>query len=101
MFVPLEQAIEGFASGDKVAGKFTTVQSMVMVVANTAIIIAMGVTIVTLAYAFIQFITSSGDEKLLDKAQKSVMWSVIGFVVAFIAFALKNILMRTIGVQGI
>jgi len=101
MFEALEKTVGGFAPGDRAVGRFTSAQSMIVVAANVAIIIAMGVSIITLAYSFIQFVTSTGDEKLLEKAQRSVMWSVLGFILALVAFALKNILMKAIGISGI
>ncbi|NMB91719.1 hypothetical protein GYA37_02640 [candidate division WWE3 bacterium] len=101
MFEPLETAVRSFASGDKAASRFGNAQSMVILAANVAIIIAVGITVVTLAFAFVQFAMSRGDEKLLKKAQSSATWSVIGLVVVLIAFALKDILVKLIGANGI
>jgi len=98
MFDILKSAVSGYASGDKAVGRFTTVQAVVVAVANVFILIALGLSIVSIAFSFIQFIVSTGDEKLLQKAQTSLLWGAIGFIIAALAFVLKNVLLSATGI---
>lgn len=67
-------------------------------VANVIIIIAAGASLISLAYSFIQFVTSVGDPKAIDKAKNNLIWSVVAFIVAVTAFMLKDIIFDMLGV---
>jgi len=98
MFDYLRAAVGGFAFGDRAVSRFTTVQAVVITIANVFILIALGLSVISIAYSFVQFVVSTGDEKLLAKAQTSLLWGAIGFIIAALAFVLKNVLLRTVGV---
>jgi hypothetical protein len=79
----------------------STVAGFVTILANIFIIIAVGVSLISIAIAFIQFITSTGDIKLVEKAQRGVMWGAFGLAVSLLAFTLKNILVASAGITGL
>jgi hypothetical protein len=68
----------------------STVAGFVTILANIFIIIAVGVSLISIAIAFIQFITSTGD-----------MWGAFGLAVSLLAFTLKNILVASAGITGL
>ncbi len=76
---------------------FTSVGSVVSAVANVFLFIAFGLSFVSLAFSFIQIVTSAGDIKNLEKAKRSLLWSVIGMLISLSAYALVSILYQLIG----
>jgi hypothetical protein len=99
MFTYLEQAMNGI--GANRLGGLSTVSGIVNLLASIFVAVAVGLSIISIAYAFIQFIVSTGDEKLLQKAQTSALWGVLGFIIASLAFVLKNVLLGAAGVAGV
>jgi hypothetical protein len=100
MFLKLQQAMIG-ATGGKSVAKLTTVSSFVILLANLFIIIAFGLSVVSLALSLVQFATSSGDPKQAQKAQNGIMWSVLGMIIALLAFALKAIFIKFAGIADV
>jgi hypothetical protein len=98
MFDLLEQSIKSFATGDKAVRQFSDVNSVVIALANVFILIGFGLSIISMAVAFVQFVTSAGDPKSTEKAQTALVWSAISAVVSLSAFALKTILINIAGI---
>lgn len=59
--------------------------------------IFVGASVVMLIWAGILFLTAQGEPEKIQKAQKAVMWAVIGIVVAILAFSAVNIIRTVIG----
>ena len=64
---------------------------------NLAIMISALITVAVLVSAGIQYILSVGDEGKIEKAQKSVIYAMIGLIIVFISpliirFILNNVL---------
>ena len=89
----------GVASGDKAVRVFGTVGDVITAVANTFIVIGFGLSIMGIALSFIQFATSAGDKDGLEKAKSNLTWSGIGALVALLAYTIKNIILRVMGVM--
>ena len=96
-FTILEDSLK-FLDGRKT--DFSDVGSMAIAVANLLIILAFGVSFVMLAYALIQFSTSTGDPKRMEKPQNALVWSVIGMVVSLALFGIKNLILRLLGLDS-
>ena len=96
MFIYLEKVMNG-ANGGNRAGAFGSVGSFVMVLANVFVVIALGLSFISIALSFIQFVTSAGDPKMVEKAERGILWGGIGFVLSLLAFTLKNLLLRMAG----
>ncbi len=90
-----------FMSSDMRVSHIGTVGNVVVIAANFFVIIALGISTATLAFSFIQFITSTGDKKMVEKAQKSLQWSVIGIFVSLVIFSFKTFLLKFLGVSGV
>jgi len=95
----LNEVING-AIEDK-ASAFTSVEQLVYLLANTILYIAFGLSVVGMAYAFIQIGTSAGDQKVMERGRRALLWSGIGFFISIGAWALKTVLINTAGITGI
>jgi hypothetical protein len=85
---------EGVKVGD-VGG----VEGLVIRGANFFIIIAFVLSFLALAFSFIQMITSTGDKKAAERAQKNMLWSGIGVVACFGLYAIKDALIQLFGIN--
>ena len=99
MFSQLEQVMRGVTSGDKAVSRLGSVGNTAQLVANVFIIVAVGMSLSSIAYSFIQFATSTGDEDAVDKAKTTLTWGVLGMLMAVLAYTLKNLLLRTTGLD--
>ena len=79
----------------------SSVAGFVTILANLFIIIAAGVSLVSLGLSFIQYITSTGDVKAVEKAQRGVLWALLGLVISILAFTIKNIIVSSAGITGL
>ena len=79
----------------------TDLTGLAVMFANIAVIIGAGVSLIGLAYSFIIYITSGGDPKTVQRAQRSVTWSVIGLLVSLAAWGIKTILFGLLNVKDL
>lgn len=100
MFNYLEQIIGGVTGGDKAVKHFSTVSGVVTAVANIFIVIGFGLTLVSMAFSFIQFATSAGDKDAFDRAKSTLSWAGIGFFIVLGAYLIKNIILGLMGARG-
>ena len=75
-------------------GQYTEVQSFVGLVANTFVVIAIGISIAMLAFGFLQMATSSGDPKNTERAQRTLLWGAVGMLISLLAYVLKIVLLN-------
>jgi len=80
-------------------GSIDSVSGMFAVAINVLIGVTFAISLVGIAYAFVQHIISMGDKDALKTAQKALTWSVIAMVLSLIAVALKRIIFNLIGVD--
>ncbi|KKR06450.1 MAG: hypothetical protein UT34_C0001G0491 [candidate division WS6 bacterium GW2011_GWF2_39_15] len=76
---------------------YSSLIDMVKGTLNLAIMISALITVAVLVSAGIQYILSVGDEGKIEKAQKSVIYAMIGLIIVFISpliirFILNNVL---------
>jgi hypothetical protein len=81
-------------------GELSTVGKIVNGAASVFVVIAFGLSIVSLTVAFVQYTTSMGDPKNIEKAHKSFLWAGIGAFVSLLAFVIKTVLLKYVGVGG-
>jgi len=77
------------------------VASLVNLVIGVISFIAFCISLATLAFGFIQMITSQGDPKNLEKARRTLFWSIAGMVLATAIFALKNVVIDLFGIGSV
>lgn len=75
------------------------IRDLFTVAVNVVTVIGFGVSFIMLAYSFIQFITSTGDSKRTEKAQKAVTWSVIGMILIALLQGIKYLIKHFLGVE--
>lgn len=80
---------------------YTGVESFVYLLANIFIVVALGLSVLALAFGFISIATGSGDPKNTQKAQQAILWGGIGLGVSFLAYALKTALIASMGIGGL
>lgn len=71
-----------------------------MTVVNTIINVALGVigliAVVMIILGGVQYTTSSGDAARVKKAKDTIMYGIIGLVVALLAFAIVNFVLTSV-----
>lgn len=74
-------------------GIFTTI-------ANILIFLIGAVSVIVLIYGGFQYVTSTGDAKRVEGAKNTILYAIIGIVVALLAFAIVNFVVSSLGVSG-
>jgi hypothetical protein len=63
--------------------------------------ICIGLSLIYIVIAGMQWITSGGDKTKLDAARKKLTYAIIGLVVAFMSFLIVSVLGYVFGVNNI
>jgi hypothetical protein len=64
---------------------------------NWAIGLIALVAVVILIVSGVKYITSNGDEKKVEEAQKGIINAIIGLVICFLAVLIVNFVLQTVG----
>jgi Type IV secretion system pilin len=67
------------------------------VIANTLIFIIGAISVIYIIIGGLRYVTSGGDSKAVTTAKDTILYAVIGVVVAVISFALINFVVGSIG----
>lgn len=97
MFDILDESLGFF--GDRKT-EYADVGSLVNTVANVFIVMAFGVSFIMFAYAIIQYITSTGDPKKLEKPQKALFWSFVGMIGSLAVFGIKSLIINLLDLDS-
>lgn len=81
-------AAKEYCNSKKASGKTTTSDSLVKLVMNTMFYIVGIVSIVMIIYGGMKYTTSSGDPKKVASAKATILYAVIGLMVALFAVAI-------------
>ena len=81
-------AAKEYCNSKKASGKTTTSDSLVKLVMNTMFYIVGIVSIVMIIYGGMKYTTSSGDPKKVASAKATILYAVIGLIVALFAVAI-------------
>lgn len=74
------------------------VQSVVKIVVNTLLYILGAISVVIIIIAGIMYTVSGGDAAAVTKAKNTIMYAVVGLVVALLAYAIVNFVLDRLGV---
>lgn len=66
-------------------------------ISNTALTIIIAVSVVMLIYGGFRYIVSGGDSKKVTDAKNTILYAIIGLVISFLAYAIVNFVVGTIG----
>ncbi len=79
------------------SGRYNSVNTMLAVFLNFIMGVGIGVSIIGGILAGIQYTTSRGDFKAMDKAKHSLTYAIIAMVLSVGAFAVKTLVFSSIG----
>ena len=65
-------------------------QGVITTIINTMLFIVGLLAVIMIIYAGIRFVTAHGDEKQVTSARQTIIYSVVGLIVAILAYALVN-----------
>lgn len=100
MFTILRNVIDGATESAQGPPGLNSVSGGAAIIINVLIGVTFSMSIIGIAYAFIEYIMSQGDPKRIAKAWNSLLWSVIAAMVTVAAIAIKNVLIHTFNVQS-
>lgn len=66
-------------------------------ITNTALFLIGAISVIMLIYGGIRYTISGGDEKAVTAAKNTILYAVVGIVVALLAFALVSFVVNNIG----
>ena len=84
------------SSQKKVTGSDATLMQQLQLILNVALGVIGFVAVVMIVVGGLQYTTSSGDTGKVTKAKNTIMYGVIGLVVALLAFAIVNFVLTNI-----
>ena len=87
---PVKDACTGSAAGTPLCTKQTSFDKIVGIIVNTMLYVLGAVAIIVIIVAGILYATSSGDPALITKAKNTLLYAVIGLLVAIMAYAIVN-----------
>ncbi len=65
-------------------------KGVITTIINTMLFIVGLLAVIMIIYAGIRFVTAHGDEKQVESARQTIIYSVVGLIVAILAYALVN-----------
>lgn len=65
-------------------------QGIITTIINTMLFIVGLLAVIMIIYAGIRFVTAHGDEQQVKGARQTIIYSVVGLIVAIVAYALVN-----------
>ncbi len=89
---------------DNVKGTVPSLACLSQIIVNLvsfALMFLGAVTLLMLLFGSIKYITSSGDPKAIQGAQKTMTYAIIGAIVVMMAFVLVNLATQTLGLGTI
>lgn len=84
------------SKGDGVPGELTGTDGVFEVVVNVLLFIIGAVSVIMLIYGGIRYTTSGGNANSVTAAKNTIMYSIIGLVVAILAYAIVNFVVKQI-----
>ncbi len=83
-------------NGAKAVGVTTDVMSTLNVIINVALGVIGFVAVVMIIFGGIQYTTSAGDAAKVTKAKNTILYGIVGLVIALLAFAIVNFVLVNI-----
>ncbi len=77
-------------------GRQTSLMSTLSVIINVALGVIGFVAVVMIIFGGVQYTTSSGDAAKVTKAKNTILYGIVGLVIALLAFAIVNFILSNI-----
>ena len=85
------------AKGDGVASTLTGNNGIFTTIVNTLLFVVGAVSVIMLIWGGIRYATSAGNSTNVTAAKNTIMYAIIGLIIAFLAFAIVNWVLTGIG----
>ena len=92
-----------YTSGEKAgtgAGQGTNLMTVLQTIINVALGVIGFVAVVMIIMGGVQYTTSSGDAAKVTKAKNTILYGIVGLVIALLAFAIVNFVLTNIFNSG-
>ncbi len=101
-FVGAESVVGDICSTDPngslcTSSKGTDLMGYVKKIINTALIVLGSLSVIMIIYGGITYTISAGDAKKVEQAKNTILYSIIGLVVALAAGAIVNFVLNALG----
>ena len=82
------------SQGEGVPGELTGSDGVFEVVVNVLLFIIGAVSVIMLIYGGIRYTTSGGNANSVTAAKNTIMYSIVGLIIAILAFAVVNFVVK-------
>jgi uncharacterized membrane protein len=90
--------IIGNSNSNDAPTNVSTFEMVLGMVVNFFLAVGSSLFLVGLSVSLVQFITSAGDPKAIDKAKNAITWTVVAGIVTILSIAIKVALLHSAGV---
>jgi hypothetical protein len=93
------QSIVDGANAAKGNGQSTTLfgdGGVFQIITNTALFLIGAISVLMLIYGGIRYTLSAGDAKAVESAKNTIMYAIIGIIVALLAYAIVHFVLNTL-----
>lgn len=84
--------------GQGLAGKDTSLQDVIKTIVNIILYVVGIIAVIMMIFGGFQYITSSGDTAKVTKAKNTILYGIVGLVIAILAYAIVQFVMNGLGV---
>lgn len=81
-----------FADNGSPVTSITDVLEVLQTAANWFLAIVLVLAIIIFIYVGFMFMTASGDAEKIEKAKKMLFWAIIGVIIAFLSYGLRELI---------
>ena len=74
-----------------------TIEKIIVTVVNTMMFLIGALSVIMIIYGAFRYVTSAGDAKQVESAKNTILYAVIGIIVALLAVAIVNFVTKKIG----
>jgi hypothetical protein len=71
--------------------------SIFSIISNTLVFLVGAISVIFLIIGGLRYVISNGDSKNVEAAKNTILYAIIGIVIAIIAYALVNFVITTLG----
>ena len=75
----------------------TNINTVIKNIVNVLLFIVGAASVIMIVIGGLRYVTSGGDSGAVNSAKNTVMYSVVGLVVAFMAYAIVNFVLKQLG----
>ncbi|HSW81723.1 MAG TPA: pilin [Candidatus Saccharimonas sp.] len=90
------QGSGGTTNGTSCTDTGPTVNSVIGVIANTLTFVTGAIAVVMIVVGGIRYVTSGGEEKSIKAAKNTILYAIVGLIVAIAAYAIVNFVLQNV-----